>query len=359
MKAFFFINYLLISSVMVYSQQGNDYFEPATQFTYEVTPLDSLNEPLISEMFFKRDLFAEVTNYEGKLANIFLTKFSSTLDSLNIASYLDSLFFHYDGTDGYEYFQTRPLEDFLIALDTMGIDPNFGFLDFFRSLEEWYSLYRFSATLNDEYTLLSVDTAVAGFNARFEYLGERLQDETIITGDGTFDCKKFLITWKVSALFFPLPPIELLSTKDTVWIADVGSEFGIVQDIVPTNHIDLSLLGIEPFSIPGLKTYLIDTIVVSARNDEPVIPTEIVLKQNYPNPFNPSTKIELSIREFGFVSLKVYDILGNEVATLVNSEKPSGVYNVEWNASGLPSGAYFYQLKTEGFVETKKMMLMK
>ncbi|NNG26225.1 MAG: T9SS type A sorting domain-containing protein [Ignavibacteriaceae bacterium] len=206
---------------------------------------------------------------------------------------------------------------------------------------------------------MSVDTAVAGFDARFEYLGERLQDETIITGDGTFDCKKFLITWKVSVLFPPLPPIELLSTKDTVWIADVGNEFGIVQDIVPTNHIDLSLLGIEPFSIPGFKTYLIDTIIVSARNDGPVIPTEIVLKQNYPNPFNPSTKIEFSIQNFGFVSLKVYDILGNEITTLVNSVKPIGVYEVEWKANGLPSGTYFYQLKIEGYVETKKMVLMK
>ncbi len=357
MKTFLLISCLVVSSALVYSQQGNGYFQPATQFTYEVTPLDSLNEPLISEMFYKRNLFTEVIDYKGKLANIFLTK-NTPIDSVGILPYLDSLFFHFDGTDGYEYFQTRPLEDFLISLDTMGVDPNFGFLDFFRSLEAWYSLYRFSATINDEYNLLSVDTTVAGFNVRFEYLGERLQDETIITGDGTFDCKKFLITWKVSALFPPLPPIELLSTKDTVWIADVGSEFGIVQDIIPTNHIDLSLLGIDPFSIPGLKTFLIDTVIVSAE-DEEFIPNELTLKQNYPNPFNPSTKIEFSIQDFGFVSLKVYDILGNEVTTLVNSEKPIGVYEVEWNATGLPSGVYFYQLKTEGFVETKKMILMK
>ena len=59
------------------------------------------------------------------------------------------------------------------------------------------------------------------------------------------------------------------------------------------------------------------------------------------------------------MSLKVYDILGNEVATLVNSEKPVGVYVVEWNASNVPSGVYFYQLQTEGYVETKKMMLLK
>ena len=59
------------------------------------------------------------------------------------------------------------------------------------------------------------------------------------------------------------------------------------------------------------------------------------------------------------MSLKVYDIIGNEVATLVNSEKPSGVYVVEWNASSVPSGVYFYQLKTGSFVQTKKMVLLK
>jgi len=57
--------------------------------------------------------------------------------------------------------------------------------------------------------------------------------------------------------------------------------------------------------------------------------------------------------------LLVYDVLGNEVTTLMNEEKPAGSYEIEWNATGLPSGVYFYQLKTEGYVETKKMILMK
>jgi len=60
-----------------------------------------------------------------------------------------------------------------------------------------------------------------------------------------------------------------------------------------------------------------------------------------------------------FVSIIVYDILGNEVATLVNSEKPAGVYEIEWNAANVPSGVYFYQLKTGSFVQTKKMILLR
>jgi hypothetical protein len=93
------------------------------------------------------------------------------------------------------------------------------------------------------------------------------------------------------------------------------------------------------------------------------IPGDIQLFQNYPNPFNPSTSIQYSVSDMQFVSLKVYDILGNEIATLVSEEKTSGIYEVEFSKSpihqSLSSGVYFYQLQTGNFVETKKMILMK
>jgi len=95
-----------------------------------------------------------------------------------------------------------------------------------------------------------------------------------------------------------------------------------------------------------------------------LLPQETRLQQNYPNPFNPSTKITYSIpllggARGGLITLKVYDVLSNEVATLLNEYKPAGNYEVEFNASILPSGVYFYQLKTGKFIETKKMILMK
>jgi Zn-dependent metalloprotease len=88
-------------------------------------------------------------------------------------------------------------------------------------------------------------------------------------------------------------------------------------------------------------------------------PVSFSLEQNYPNPFNPSTKISYSVPQKSFVTLKVYDQLGSEVAELVQEEKEAGIYKVVFNASEFSSGVYFYQIRSGNFVETKKMMLMK
>jgi len=93
---------------------------------------------------------------------------------------------------------------------------------------------------------------------------------------------------------------------------------------------------------------------------------EYALHQNYPNPFNPTTDFGYRIADFGFVSLKVYDVLGREVATLVNEVKQPGAYSVRWNASGYPSGVYLYRLSAVGsngaaqnFQSVKKLVLVK
>ncbi len=83
------------------------------------------------------------------------------------------------------------------------------------------------------------------------------------------------------------------------------------------------------------------------------------LEQNYPNPFNPTTNIGFRIAEFGFVSIKVYNVLGKEVATLLNEEKKPGAYKIKFDGSKLSSGIYFYKLQSGDFVQTKKMILLK
>jgi hypothetical protein len=99
--------------------------------------------------------------------------------------------------------------------------------------------------------------------------------------------------------------------------------------------------------------------VTSVEYDNVRFPKQYSLKQNYPNPFNPSTKIKYSVPQNSKVIIKVFDILGNEIETLVDEEKQTGTYELTWYAEGLPSGVYFYRLQARDFIQTKKMILMK
>jgi DNA-binding beta-propeller fold protein YncE len=100
--------------------------------------------------------------------------------------------------------------------------------------------------------------------------------------------------------------------------------------------------------------------IASVTPEEGLVATGYELSQNYPNPFNPSTKITFSLKEAGSISLKVYDVLGKEVAVLAEGSQAPGVYSVSFDAKNLSSGMYFYTLRTSnGFSQTKKMMLMK
>ena len=106
----------------------------------------------------------------------------------------------------------------------------------------------------------------------------------------------------------------------------------------------------------GTTSYFITDVVDKNQN---VLPTEFSLCQNYPNPFNPSTKISWQSPVSSHQTIKVYDVLGNEVATLVDEFRNAGSYEVDFNASKLSSGVYFYQLNAGEFIQSKKMILIK
>ncbi|NWG29640.1 MAG: T9SS type A sorting domain-containing protein [Ignavibacteriaceae bacterium] len=179
--------------------------------------------------------------------------------------------------------------------------------------------------------------------------------EILISGED------FLITWTNSFL----PPQKLW------YSSDAGINWSIITDNiqypynsfiwqVPQLNSDSCLVrvGYFPCAYDVSNNFFSITFPVSVETEKE-LPTKFSLSQNYPNPFNPTTNIEFRIADFGFVSLKVYDVLGNEIATLVNEKKPAGEYEVEFDASNLPSGIYFYQLKAGSFTETKKMILLK
>ena len=144
------------------------------------------------------------------------------------------------------------------------------------------------------------------------------------------------------------------------WTAiNSGLPFNIVESLaVKDTNLFAGLL------VNGAWRISLTDIVTSVKNSSADIPESFTLNQNYPNPFNPSTKISFQIPQNGYTTLKVYDVLGNEVATLVNEEKPAGNYEVEFDShsdrgQNLSSGIYFYKLTAGSLAKTKKMMLMK
>jgi len=111
--------------------------------------------------------------------------------------------------------------------------------------------------------------------------------------------------------------------------------------------------GLVNISIEGSPVLPKDLLV------EAITPKEYLLEQNYPNPFNPATTITYQLPKDGLATLKIFDILGNEIRTLVNEQKETGKYTVHFDASSLASGMYVYQLRVNDYIAVKKMMLVK
>jgi hypothetical protein len=102
-------------------------------------------------------------------------------------------------------------------------------------------------------------------------------------------------------------------------------------------------------------TYNKSTDITGSENK----PGSYHLDQNYPNPFNPSTRISFALPENGYVILKIYNSLGQEITTLINKELTAGMHNIEWNAANLPSGIYYYRIQSGNFTDMKKMLYIR
>ena len=148
-----------------------------------------------------------------------------------------------------------------------------------------------------------------------------------------------------------------------------------------TNQVDgktkISMFGVQPLNQKELELVVLKdreflnsaikgAITLNESNGTELtklvvntLPKEFSLSQNYPNPFNPSTNIEFSLPEQSIVRLTIFNMLGQKVATLANERKEAGVYTVNWNASSVASGVYFYRLNVGNKVFTKRMMLIK
>lgn len=173
--------------------------------------------------------------------------------------------------------------------------------------------------------------------------------------------------------FFDVYLVKTNEYGDSLWTRTYGGTWQeMALDLKETDDGGFAIAGYTQTYGAGLfDCYLVKTdqngLVTGINDPTDAIVEDFNLYQNYPNPFNPSTSIQYAISSRQFVSLKVYDVLGNEIETLVNEEKPAGTYEIMWYAENLPSGVYFYQLKAvdlstgsgQGFIQTRKMILLK
>jgi len=141
------------------------------------------------------------------------------------------------------------------------------------------------------------------------------------------------------------------------WIAEYYSPgFNHIYDLTLDNDMNVYVTGASGSSIATVKFIQTPTAINSISN---TVPDGFKLEQNFPNPFNPKTVIQYHIPVKGLVSLKVFDVLGNEVAQLLNGNQEAGSFEAEFDGSGLASGIYYYRIESGSFVQTKKMMLIR
>jgi hypothetical protein len=143
----------------------------------------------------------------------------------------------------------------------------------------------------------------------------------------------------------PGDPIPTPNNKDWSYVSSDADGF--------------QLLYSTPLTEDQMEAMGFDITMISVERQINAIPDGFKLEQNYPNPFNPTTTIKFSLAERSEVELVVYDALGNQIETLVSGDHDAGVYEVDFDATGLTSGVYFYQIKMASFTETKKLVLMK
>jgi hypothetical protein len=147
-------------------------------------------------------------------------------------------------------------------------------------------------------------------------------------------------------------------TYSPLWMVNIydNADFDKVQDLASAQSANILVNSAANVNCPIVS---VEPTTAVDDNNNSAVPLTYSLKQNYPNPFNPSTQIKFSIVNKERISLKVYDILGNEVATLVNEIKPAGTYSITFDAKNLASGVYVYQIKAGNFIKSNKMVLLK
>jgi len=172
-----------------------------------------------------------------------------------------------------------------------------------------------------------------------------------------------ILTTADTILFAYYSGFSTISVNGVYMSSDLGQTWVQINDSIFSGNVVKTMVTTKKYLIAGTQSgawRLPLASVITSVNDITIhLPTDYVLSQNYPNPFNPSTTVSFTLPLRSFVSLKVFDLLGRGVATIVSDELSAGSYTRQWNAANISSGIYFYRLQAGKYVETKKLILLK
>ena len=212
-----------------------------------------------------------------------------------------------------------------------------------RSQMHDYLFLAFDVATEDVFPSPDTTTYCAGY---FMYSTD---GGTVWTDPEKFTPDAPLLDWRYPSIVSVSPTVALDDDAITVHIVMQG-------DSIPGSTVNTAGM---PVAVSAQYYHFSAEILIVSADEDPVIVNEFNLEQNYPNPFNPSTKINYTLAERSNVTIKVYDVLGNEIATLINTTQEAGAYDVNFDASQLSSGLYIYTLNAGNFTSSKKMMLLK
>ncbi|MGA7162146.1 MAG: T9SS type A sorting domain-containing protein [Bacteroidota bacterium] len=343
----------LLSFSFTAAQNATDYFPSNTGNTwkYERFSLDTLQNPIINSMTIVSDSLG-ATGPVRDTAAFFLLSGSKPQ--------FDTTFVNVQGSTISEFDAGFPRITTMLPVDSLGLSFVWDYLN-------WYPYMKFALTPGVRDTLLYIKNKTVQFQGHpltliIYVTTTRLPDTSITVPAGTHLATPFRDTLFVNLpkSVAPLGHIEVpLFQLVNTWYVSKGH--WLVEEIQPSTFYPLNndpLYNVAKTQLPGFVRVLESASITSVRDDA-ATPRQFTLEQNFPNPFNPTTDLRFTIADLRFVTLKIFDVLGQEVATLVNSQLRSGSYDVKFDARSLSTGVYFYQLSAGGTIQTKKMLLTK
>jgi len=280
---------------------------------------------------------------------------------------LDSLALRWTGQGYYDLFQVQVFSDSLFSDSVIDTTLNSSFFVLENLTNHSIYFWRVRSILGSE---VSAWSPIWSFEVTDAFITMAAPNGGEVWSIGTEEIIRWGTNISDSVRLDLLYGQQNVLTIDTTFGNPNAYRWLIPTNLTPDTSYKIIVMSIVDSTIIDTSNAVFSLIPptgIESKNFE--IPDEYNLFQNYPNPFNPSTKINFAVPRKGFVNLTIYDVLGNEVATLVNEEKAAGSYEIEFSTIGgsasgrnvlnLPSGIYFYRLEAGTFVQTKKMVLMK